>query len=146
MTLWVVKMTILRVTMSFPWRYWRASPLDLTRHYGHQDRFQRLITTLRPGAGVRRLGAAALDRQFIPLAIDGTARDVLGRRFCHHGRHPRWKPSPARGRGAFSPAGRFAPIRGGRVSSRTGSTVHACVGLPLFARTGNLIGALPMML
>jgi anaerobic nitric oxide reductase transcription regulator len=38
---------------------------------------------------VRCLGAAALrGRQFIPLAIDGLAQDVLGRRFTLEG-HPR---------------------------------------------------------
>ena len=57
--------------------------IELQRGIGHQDRFQRLITTLRQ---VLECDASALlrydSRQFIPLAIDGLAKDVLGRRFA----------------------------------------------------------------
>ena len=63
--------------------------IELQRGIGHQDRFQRLITTLRQ---VLECDASALlrydSRQFIPLAIDGLAKDVLGRRFALEG-HPR---------------------------------------------------------
>ncbi len=56
--------------------------IELQRGIGHQDRFQRLITTLRQ---VLACDASALlryeSRQFIPLAIDGWRRtssaDVL---------------------------------------------------------------------
>ena len=48
--------------------------IELQRGIGHQDRFQRLITTLRQ---VLECDASALlrydSRQFIPLAIDGLA-------------------------------------------------------------------------
>ncbi len=58
--------------------------IELQRGIGHQDRFQRLITTLRQ---VLECDASALlrydSRQFIPLAIDGLAKDVLGRRGIH---------------------------------------------------------------
>ncbi len=64
--------------------------IELQRGIGHQDRFQRLITTLRQ---VLECDASALlrydSRQFIPLAIDGLAKDVLG---GIHG----WKRLPAR--------------------------------------------------
>lgn len=63
--------------------------IELQRGIGHCDRFQRLITTLRQ---VLECDASALlrydSRQFIPLAIDGLAKDVLGRRFALEG-HPR---------------------------------------------------------
>ncbi|VFS04746.1 anaerobic nitric oxide reductase transcription regulator [Citrobacter koseri] len=67
---------------------WRASPLNYKVGIGHQDRFQRLITTLRQ---VLECDASALlryeGRQFIPLAIDGLAQDVLGQAL-HSGRAP----------------------------------------------------------
>ncbi len=63
--------------------------IELQTGIGHQDRFQRLISTLRH---VLECDASALlryeGRQFIPLAIDGLAKDVLGRRFTLEG-HPR---------------------------------------------------------
>lgn len=63
--------------------------IELQTGIGHQDRFQRLISTLRH---VLDCDASALlryeGRQFIPLAIDGLAKDVLGRRFTLEG-HPR---------------------------------------------------------
>ncbi len=63
--------------------------IELQTGIGHQDRFQRLISTLRQ---VLACDASALlrydARQFIPLAIDGLAQDVLGRRFSLEG-HPR---------------------------------------------------------
>ena len=56
--------------------------IDLQSDIGHTDRFSRLITTLRQILGC---DASALLRyeahQFVPLAIDGLAKDVLGRRF-----------------------------------------------------------------
>ena len=63
--------------------------IDLQSDIGHSDRFSRLITTLRQILGC---DASALLRyeahQFVPLAIDGLAQDVLGRRFALEG-HPR---------------------------------------------------------
>ncbi len=87
--------------MSFSVEVLAGIAIELQRGIGHQDRFQRLITTLRQ---VLACDASALlryeSRQFIPLAIDGWRRtssaDVLPEG------HPRTKPSPARGRGAFS--------------------------------------------
>jgi transcriptional regulator with GAF, ATPase, and Fis domain len=52
--------------------------IDLQSDIGHADRFSRLITTLRQILGC---DASALLRyeahQFVPLAIDGLAQDVL---------------------------------------------------------------------
>ncbi len=58
---------------------------------------QRLMTTLRQ---VLECDASALlrydSRQFIPSAIDGLAKDVLGRRFALEKVIHGWKRSPAR--------------------------------------------------
>ena len=55
--------------------------IELQRGIGHQDRFQRLITTLRQ---VLECDASALlrydSRQFIPLAIDGLAKEDVYKR------------------------------------------------------------------
>lgn len=83
--------------MSFSVEVLAGIAIELQRGIGHQDRFQRLITTLRQ---VLACDASALlryeSRQFIPLAIDGLAQDVLGRRFTLEGIRA-WRPSPARG-------------------------------------------------
>ena len=75
--------------MSFSVDVLAGIAIELQSGIGHQDRFQRLITTLRQ---VLECDASALlryeGRQFIPLAIDGLAQDVLGRRFTLEG-HPR---------------------------------------------------------
>lgn len=71
--------------------------IELQRGIGHQDRFQRLITTLRQ---VLECDASALlrydSRQFIPLAIDGWRRmysvDALRWKGIHG-----WKRLPAPG-------------------------------------------------
>ena len=71
--------------------------IELQRGIGHQDRFQRLITTLRQ---VLECDASALlrydSRQFIPLAIDGLAKltpvDALRWKGIHG-----WKRLPAPG-------------------------------------------------
>lgn len=46
--------------MSFSVEVLAGIAIELQRGIGHQDRFQRLITTLRQVPGVRRLGAVAL--------------------------------------------------------------------------------------
>lgn len=84
--------------------------IELQRGIGHQDRFQRLITTLRQ---VLECDASALlrydSRQFIPLAIDGLAKDVLGRRFALKVIHG-WKRLPAPGTWCAFPQTANCPI------------------------------------
>ena len=68
--------------------------IELQRGIGHQDRFQRLITTLRQ---VLECDASALlrydSRQFIPLAIDG----LVDRAAAHpHPRQPQAAEAPDR--------------------------------------------------
>lgn len=60
--------------------------IELQRGIGYQDRFQRLIITLRQ---VLECDAFALlrydSRQFISFVIDGLVKDVFGRRFALEG-------------------------------------------------------------
>ncbi|MER1976222.1 nitric oxide reductase transcriptional regulator NorR [Pseudocitrobacter faecalis] len=118
--------------------------IELQRGVGHQDRFQRLITTLRQ---VLECDASALlryeARQFVPLAIDGLAQDVLGRRFTLEG-HPRLEAIARAGDVVRFPADSDLPDPyDGLIPGQESLKVHACVGLPLFAGQ-NLIGALTL--
>nr|WP_318383727.1 nitric oxide reductase transcriptional regulator NorR [uncultured Enterobacter sp.] len=118
--------------------------IELQSGVGHQDRFQRLIATLRQVLGC---DASALlrydDRQFIPLAIDGLARDVLGRRFTLEG-HPRLEAIARAGDVVRFPADSDLPDPyDGLIPGQESLKVHACIGLPLFAGQ-NLIGALTL--
>ncbi|RXC66722.1 GAF domain-containing protein, partial [Escherichia coli] len=82
-------------------------------------------------------------RQFIPLAIDGLAKDVLGRRFALEG-HPRLEAIARAGDVVRFPADSELPDPyDGLIPGQESLKVHACVGLPLFAGQ-NLIGALTL--
>ncbi|MBG6027264.1 nitric oxide reductase transcriptional regulator NorR [Proteus columbae] len=118
--------------------------IELQKDVGHQDRFQRLVTTLRQ---VLNCDAAALLRyephQFIPLAIDGLVPDVLGRRFLLEG-HPRLETIARAGDVVRFPADSDLPDPyDGLIPDREHLKVHACVGLPLFAGQ-DLIGTLTL--
>ncbi|WP_100158572.1 nitric oxide reductase transcriptional regulator NorR [Proteus columbae] len=118
--------------------------IELQKDVGHQDRFQRLVTTLRQ---VLSCDAAALLRyephQFIPLAIDGLVPDVLGRRFLLEG-HPRLETIARAGDVVRFPADSDLPDPyDGLIPDREHLKVHACVGLPLFAGQ-DLIGTLTL--
>ena len=118
--------------------------IELQTGIGHQDRFQRLISTLRH---VLACDASALlryeGRQFIPLAIDGLAKDVLGRRFTLEG-HPRLETIARAGDVVRFPADSDLPDPyDGLIPGQESLKVHACIGLPLFAGQ-NLIGALTL--
>lgn len=118
--------------------------IELQQDVGHQDRFQRLITTLRQ---VLHCDAAALLRyephQFIPLAIDGLVSDVLGRRFLLEG-HPRLETIARAGDVVRFPADSDLPDPyDGLIPNSEHLKVHACIGLPLFAGQ-DLIGALTL--
>lgn len=118
--------------------------IELQTGIGHQDRFQRLISTLRH---VLDCDASALlryeARQFTPLAIDGLAQDVLGRRFTLEG-HPRLEAIARAGDVVRFPADSDLPDPyDGLIPGQESLKVHACIGLPLFAGQ-NLIGALTL--
>ncbi|MCI1740401.1 MAG: nitric oxide reductase transcriptional regulator NorR, partial [Pseudomonas veronii] len=116
--------------------------IELQSGISHQDRFQRLINTLRQLLGC---DASALlryeQRLFRPLAIDGLAPDVLGRRFSLDA-HPRLEAIARAGDVVRFPAESHLPDPyDGLIPSRQDLKVHACIGLPLFADQ-TLIGAL----
>lgn len=118
--------------------------IELQSDVGHADRFSRLIVTLRQLLGC---DASALLRyeahQFVPLAIDGLSKDVLGRRFTLAG-HPRLEAIARAGDIVRFPADSDLPDPyDGLIPDQESLKVHACLGLPLFAGQ-NLIGALTL--
>ncbi|HAT1618103.1 TPA: nitric oxide reductase transcription regulator, partial [Raoultella ornithinolytica] len=69
--------------MSFSLQVLAKIAIDLQSDIGHADRFSRLIATLRQVLGCDASALLRYDaHQFVPLAIDGLAQDVLGRRFA----------------------------------------------------------------
>ncbi len=130
--------------MSFSVEALAKIAIDLQSDIGHVDRFSRLIATLRQILGC---DASALLRyeahQFVPLAIDGLAQDVLGRRFALDG-HPRLEAIARAGDVVRFPADSDLPDPyDGLIPGQESLKVHACVGLPLFAGQ-TLIGALTL--
>ncbi|WP_447832659.1 nitric oxide reductase transcriptional regulator NorR [Aeromonas salmonicida] len=116
--------------------------LDLQLGISHQDRFHRLIQSVR---SLLHSDASALLRyeggQFIPLAIDGLMQDVLGRRFALAD-HPRMEAIARAGDVVRFPADSNLPDPyDGLIPDHDDFRVHACVGLPLFSDQ-TLIGAL----
>ena len=102
--------------------------IDLQSDIGHTDRFSRLITTLRQILGC---DASALLRyeahQFVPLAIDGLAQDVLGRRFALEG-HPRLEAIARAGDVVRFPADSDLPDPyDGLIPGHESLKVHACI-------------------
>lgn len=116
--------------------------IDLQNGLTQRDRFQFLINSLRE---LLRCDASALLRfegqQFRPLAIDGLAPDVLGRRFSLDA-HPRLEAIARAGNVVRFPADSDLPDPyDGLIPGHSQLKVHACIGLPLFAGQ-DLIGAL----
>ncbi|WBM69793.1 nitric oxide reductase transcriptional regulator NorR [Buttiauxella sp. WJP83] len=116
--------------------------IELQSGISHQDRFARLIRTLRQLLGGDATALLRYEaRQFRPLAIDGLAEDVLGRRFDLDA-HPRLEAIARAGDVVRFPAESELPDPyDGLIPDHTDLKVHACLGLPLFADQ-NLIGAL----
>ncbi|GAK27377.1 nitric oxide reductase transcriptional regulator NorR [Serratia liquefaciens] len=119
-----------------------AIAIELQSGLTQGDRFQRLINSLRR---LLRCDASALLRfegqQFRPLAIDGLAQDVLGRRFALDA-HPRLEAIARAGDVVRFPADSDLPDPyDGLIPGHDKLKVHACIGLPLFAEQ-DLIGAL----
>lgn len=117
--------------------------LDLNSGISTQDRFARLLNTIRQ---VIRCDASALlafqGEQFKPLAIDGLAPDVLGRRFMI-AEHPRLEIIARAGDVVRFPADSNLPDPYDGLIPNHGEQlkVHSCIGLPLMANDC-LIGAL----
>jgi len=119
--------------------------LDLTTNISSQDRFERLLTTMRR---LFSCDASALlefkGQHFKPLAINGLHADVLGRQF-NISEHPRLEAIARAGDVVRFPADSSLPDPyDALITSHEGNLhVHACVGLPLMANQ-RLIGALTL--
>ncbi len=117
--------------------------LDLTTGISDQDRFERLLATVRE---LFNSDASALllfqEQKFFPLAINGLAPDVLGRHFSID-EHPRLEVIARAGDIVRFPEDSDLPDPyDGLIPSHEGELeVHACVGLPLTV-SDRLIGAL----
>jgi len=117
--------------------------LDLNSGISTQDRFTRLLNTVRQ---VIRCDASALlafqGEQFKPLAINGLSPDVLGRRF-KVSEHPRLEIIARAGDVVRFPTDSTLPDPYDGLIPNQGDRlkVHSCIGLPLMANDC-LIGAL----
>lgn len=122
---------------------WLQIALDITSGISEQDRFDRLLSTIRQ---VLQCDAAALlkfdGKSFVPLATDGLSADVLGRRFKVE-KHPRFEAIARAGDIVRFPAdSAMADPYDGLIPNHEGNLeVHSCVGLPLLLQD-NLIGAI----
>ncbi len=122
---------------------WLRIALDLNSGLSNQDRFERLLATIRQALNC---DASALllfqERQFIPLAINGLASEVLGRRFSLDS-HPRLEAIARAGDVVRFPADSTLPDPyDGLIPNHEDKLhVHSCIGLPLTI-DGRLIGAI----
>lgn len=121
---------------------WIQVALDITSGISDQDRFDRLLSTIRQ---TLRCDASALllysNQQFVPLATNGLSPDVLGRRF-NVNQHPRFEAIARAGDIVRFPSDSDLPDPyDGLIPNREGDLkVHSCIGLPLMLE-GRLIGA-----
>lgn len=121
---------------------WVQVALDITSGISDQDRFDRLLSTIRH---TLKCDASALllfrDQQFVPLAINGLSEDVLGRRFDIE-QHPRLEAIARAGDVVrFPPDSDLPDPYDGLISNHDEELkVHSCIGLPLMLEE-RLIGA-----
>ncbi|WP_394243051.1 nitric oxide reductase transcriptional regulator NorR [Vibrio astriarenae] len=122
---------------------WLQVALDITSGISEQDRFERLLETIR---SMLKSDASALllykDQHFIPLAINGLSQDVMGRRFTIE-QHPRLEAIARAGDIVRFPSTSDLPDPyDGLIPNLEGNLeVHACIGLPLL-HDERLIGAI----
>lgn len=129
--------------MVLPPRDFTHIALDLTTSISNQDRFHRLLNTIRQTLNCDASALLAFrGQQFTPLAIDGLEPDVLGRRFSL-AEHPRLEAIARAGDVVRFPADSDLPdpFDGLIPHQDEALKVHACIGLPLMANN-HLIGAL----
>ncbi|WP_443147326.1 nitric oxide reductase transcriptional regulator NorR [Photobacterium sp. MCCC 1A19761] len=129
--------------MVLPPRDFTHIALDLTTSISTQDRFHRLLRTIRQTLNCDASALLAFrGQQFTPLAIDGLLPDVLGRRF-DLAAHPRLEAIARAGDVVRFPADSDLPdpFDGLIPNQDEDLKVHACIGLPLMA-DDHLIGAL----
>ncbi|MBA5762428.1 nitric oxide reductase transcriptional regulator NorR [Vibrio sp. 404] len=121
---------------------WLQVALDITSGISEQDRFERLLSTVR---NMLKCDASALllykEQNFIPLAINGLSQDVLGRRFAVE-QHPRFEAIARAGDIVRFPTDSELPDPyDGLIPNHDDNLeVHACIGLPLL-HNERLIGA-----
>ncbi|WCE31595.1 nitric oxide reductase transcriptional regulator NorR [Vibrio sp. SCSIO 43137] len=121
---------------------WVKVALDLTSGISDNDRFARLLSTIRESLSC---DASALllfkNQQFIPLAINGLSEDVLGRRFDLD-KHPRLEAIARAGDIVRFPSDSDLPDPyDGLIPNHADDLmVHSCIGLPLMLED-RLIGA-----
>ncbi|WP_198591693.1 nitric oxide reductase transcriptional regulator NorR [Vibrio sp. 10N.286.49.B3] len=129
--------------MILPHNPWLQVALDMTSGISEQDRFERLLSTIR---SMLKCDASALllykEQNFIPLAINGLSEDVLGRRFAIE-QHPRFEAIARAGDVVrFPTTSDLADPYDGLIPNHEGNLeVHACIGLPLLYDE-RLIGAI----
>lgn len=123
--------------------HWLQVALDLNSGLSNQDRFDRLLETIRH---TLNCDASALllfqDQQFTPLAINGLAHEVFGRRF-DLGFHPRLEAIARAGDIVRFPSDSTLPDPyDGLIPNHEDKLhVHSCIGLPLTIDE-RLIGAI----
>ncbi|WP_375749330.1 nitric oxide reductase transcriptional regulator NorR [Vibrio sp. HN007] len=123
-------------------REWVQVAQDITSGISAQDRFDRLLLTIRT---TLNCDATALllfrDQQFVPLAIDGLSKDVMGRRFSVE-QHPRLEAIARAGDIVRFPSDSDLPDPyDGLIPNHDDELkVHSCIGLPLM-QEDRLIGA-----
>ncbi|MBM7455442.1 anaerobic nitric oxide reductase transcription regulator [Oceanisphaera litoralis] len=121
---------------------WVQVAQDITSGISAQDRFDRLLLTIRD---TLNCDASALlqfrDQQFVPLAINGLSKDVMGRRFAVE-QHPRLEAIARAGDIVRFPSDSDLPdpYDGLILDHDAELKVHSCIGLPLF-QEDRLIGA-----
>ena len=121
---------------------WVQVALDLTSGISDQDRFERLLLTIR---NTLQCDASALllysEQHFIPLAISGLSDDVIGRRFAVE-QHPRFEAIARAGDIVRFPSDSELPdpYDGLIPNHEEKLKVHSCIGLPLMLED-RLIGA-----
>ncbi|NDL63613.1 nitric oxide reductase transcriptional regulator NorR [Acerihabitans arboris] len=116
--------------------------IELQSGISSQDRFQRLINSLRRLLDCDACALLSYEQQlFRPLATAGLSPDVLGRRF-RLSEHPRLEAIARAGDVVRFPADSLLPDPyDGLIPGHEELKVHACIGLPLFTNQ-NLAGAL----
>ncbi|MCL1124523.1 nitric oxide reductase transcriptional regulator NorR [Shewanella surugensis] len=118
-----------------------ALALDLANSVSNQDRFTRLLSTIRKTI---KCDAIALlqhkNATLKPMAIEGLSIDTLGRRFDIHS-HPRLKIiSQSTKPVTFSQNCDLPDPYDGLLQNQEGGVpIHACMGLPLY-NNGHLLG------
>lgn len=117
--------------------------LDLANSLNNENRFDRLLTSIRKAIRCDAVALMGLHQQVLtPLAIQGLSTDTMGRRFSLS-EHPRLallcqSPGPYR----FPADSELADPYDGLLLARSGDLpVHSCMGLPLYSDQ-QLIGLL----